>query len=74
MADDSGQQQRSKRTRQLTDRVRDEREPARHVASQLVAADQLINVLRELHLIPMSTMLDRRSIAFAAASLRAADS
>ena len=75
MTDESAQQLASKRVRRPTDRARvaDERGrpiPRVGVAAKLAEADQIISVLRELHLILMSARPDRRSIAYAAASLR----
>ena len=73
---DSGEQHGSKRVRQPTARARvaDERGRAQSqptaAAAQLLEADQLIKALHELILILASSRPDRRSIAFAAASLR----
>ena len=65
---DSGQQHGSKRVRQPTARAAQSQPTA--AAAQLLEAEQLVKALRELNLILASSRPDRRSIAFAAASLR----
>ena len=75
MADEDAQRSRSSRARRPTERSREADEHRREQLGALSdaalhEADALVATLHELEMIPQSTRPDRRTIAFAIASLR----
>ena len=75
MADEDAQRSRSSRARRPTERSREADEHRREQLGALSdaalhEADALVATLHELEMIPQSTRPDRRTIAFAVASLR----